>query len=181
MIQYNWDRNTNLFTKDTQARLDELETKLQGKEVYLKPACSTFDPVPITGKGFACLRDEPSGEWVVVPDYRSVKLYSTETGHPIKIDRAGPRPDGVTDIPPPDFSRWDGEKWIPDDTDIKASRIRELKSQLNHTDVLKMVSAMFNVMKEKGLLSDSDFEDSVVSGLKNWESVLTEIDSTMEI
>ncbi|WP_082728058.1 tail fiber assembly protein [Burkholderia mayonis] len=56
-------------------------------------------------------------DWALLPDYRGVRLYRTDTGAPAEITKAGVKPEdaGLTTTPrPSDEYVWSDGKWVVD-------------------------------------------------------------------
>lgn len=68
MKTYRYDSATKEYLFSDTAFLDPLETEMQGKDVYLLPADSTFTEAPEKKEGYAILWNGAS--WDVVEDHR---------------------------------------------------------------------------------------------------------------
>ncbi|MBR8271243.1 tail fiber assembly protein [Burkholderia cenocepacia] len=94
-------------------------------ERYLVPAFCTLEPLPERAP-----RTWPfwrNSKWEMLPDYRGVRLYRTESGAAAEITAAGVTPDdvGLTEIPrPSDAHVWRDGVWTIDEQ-IVADRVRE--------------------------------------------------------
>jgi hypothetical protein len=92
---------------------------------YLVPAFCTLEPLPERGpRTWPFWRDE---KWEMLPDYRGVRLYRTESGAAAEITVAGVTPDdaGLTEMPrPSDTHVWLDGAWVVDEK-IVADRARE--------------------------------------------------------
>ncbi|UTV53955.1 tail fiber assembly protein [Burkholderia arboris] len=92
---------------------------------YLVPAFCTFEPLPERApRTWPFWRDE---KWDMLPDYRGVRLYRTESGAAAEITVAGVTPDdaGLTEDPrPSDAHVWREGAWVVDEK-IVADRARE--------------------------------------------------------
>lgn len=62
---YHYDPITKEYTGATKARLDPLELEINKKEVWLLPACATFDAPPTEGEGVKIIMSDAG--WNVVP------------------------------------------------------------------------------------------------------------------
>lgn len=72
-----YDKETGKYMRTQAPKIDPLETKLQGKTVYVTYPNSTTKPVPEHGE-----HEEPyfiDGEWVIKGNYKNVKVYNTES------------------------------------------------------------------------------------------------------
>ncbi len=129
---YDYHPITKEFLIERTARLDPLETKKQGKPVFLMPANATsIDPGKPPGrKNEAFVFDESKQNWVVVKDHRGV--YYGPTGGPVHFGELGskPPPGLGTTRPPEDLMqpKWSRGRWVEgvSKADIKL-RDNELK------------------------------------------------------
>jgi hypothetical protein len=104
---------TGEYLGETQARIDPEETKLQKKNVYLRPAYSTFlRPPKDAAKKIQVFKN---GKWSMKSDYRGTKYYNMD-GEEFEITKIGKRvPAGhTTKAPPSNLIEpvWGGTDWI---------------------------------------------------------------------
>ena len=92
MIFYGYDEKTKEYTGTQNAFIDPLETKKQGKKVYLVPANST-DKKPLETKENQAVIFNGS-EWEIVADYRNKTYYIGTEQHEMK--ELGDLPKGAT-------------------------------------------------------------------------------------
>ena len=92
MIFYIYDEKTKEFTGTQNAFIDPLETKKQGKTVYLVPANAT-DKKPLETKENQAVIFNGS-EWEIITDYRNKTYYIGTEQHEMK--ELGDLPDGAT-------------------------------------------------------------------------------------
>ena len=178
MKQYNYCRNTKAFTRATEARLDELESRIQKRDVFLHPRHCTFKAPPKVGSGIVCYFDENLDEWLTALDYRGVPLYSTDNGQVTTTTHIGRVPDGMTELPPPDNeSRWNGVEWVPDTEKIAARDLAHKLSNLRSHDIalFRMIWEIFNVGRNKGLWSAGDFPADLAAEVQEIKQKLDEI------
>ncbi|WP_257827303.1 tail fiber assembly protein [Burkholderia glumae] len=92
---------------------------------YLVPAFCTLEPLPERApRTWPFWRDE---KWEMLPDYRGVRLYRTESGAAAEITVAGVIPEdaGLTERPrPSDAHVWRDGEWVVDEK-LVADRVRE--------------------------------------------------------
>ncbi|WP_260438555.1 tail fiber assembly protein [Burkholderia contaminans] len=92
---------------------------------YLVPAFCTLEPLPEREpRTWPFWRND---KWEMLPDYRGVRLYRTESGAVAEITVAGVTPDeaGLTEAPrPSDAHVWRDGSWAIDE-EIVAGRVRE--------------------------------------------------------
>lgn len=70
MKVYLYDEKTKEYLYELEARIDPLESKKQGKDVWLLPANSTFDEPLDEKEGYAVIYDNG---WKYIKDYRGKK------------------------------------------------------------------------------------------------------------
>lgn len=92
MIFYTYDEKTKEFTGTQNAFIDPLETKKQGKNVYLVPANATAKK-PLKAKENQAVIFNGS-EWEIVADYRNKTYYIGTEQHEMK--ELGDLPKGAT-------------------------------------------------------------------------------------
>ncbi|MGY4832023.1 tail fiber assembly protein [Burkholderia pyrrocinia] len=92
---------------------------------FLVPAFCTLEPIPEREpRTWPFWRDD---KWRMLPDFRGVRLYRTESGAAAEITVAGVTPDdtGLTEVPrPSDAHVWRDGAWAVDDQ-IVADKVRE--------------------------------------------------------
>ena len=74
---------------------------------------------------------EKNGEWIQIEDHRDKTVYDIETKESAKVDYLGPIKTGFTFLKPFQFSKWDEEKWVLDENEQNAFKIKQNKSQKN--------------------------------------------------
>lgn len=92
MIFYGYDKKTKEYTGTQKGFIDPLETKKQGKNVYLVPANAT-DKKPLEAKKNQAVIFNGS-EWEIVSDYRNKTYYIGTEQHEMK--ELGDLPKGAT-------------------------------------------------------------------------------------
>ena len=92
MIFYTYDEKTKEYTGAQNGFIDPLETKKQGKNVYLVPANAT-DKKPLEVKENQAVIFNGS-EWEIVADYRNKTYYLGTEPHEMK--ELGDLPNGAT-------------------------------------------------------------------------------------
>lgn len=111
---YYYDPMTLEYLGYREARIDPLETKIQGKDVYLLPATATFKEILPSRDGYA--QRFVNNEWEYIEDQRKGIYYDPETGAEIIITELGEKiPVGYpTEAPPTDMfnPRWNETEWI---------------------------------------------------------------------
>ena len=139
MIFYIYDEKTKEYTGTQNAFIDPLETKKQGKNVYLVPANAT-DKKPLEVKENQAVIFNGS-EWEIVADYRNKTYYIGTEQHEMK--ELGDLPKGAT------FEPVEPEKTFDE---LKANKLSELTTitskfddQLVNTDMIIKSSLGFSI------------------------------------
>jgi hypothetical protein len=97
MLTYKFHTKTREFLYAEKAFLDPLETKAQGKKVYLLPADSTFSEPLALKENAACVWNGKA--WELVEDYRG-KVAWKSYDESIVIKDLGPIPSGYSLVRP---------------------------------------------------------------------------------
>ena len=113
MIFYTYDEKTKEFTGTQNAFIDPLETKKQGKTVYLVPA-NTTDKKPLETKENQAVIFNGS-KWEIIADYRNKTYYIGTEKYEMK--ELGDLPNGAT------FEPVEPEKTLDE---LKSEKLSEL-------------------------------------------------------
>ena len=139
MIFYTYDEKTKEFTGTQNGFIDPLETKKQGKNVYLVPATAT-DKKPLKAKENQAVIFNGS-EWEIIADYRNKTYYLGTEQHEMK--ELGDLPKGAT------FEPVEPEKTL---SELKSEKLSELTvitskfdNQLVNTDMIIKSSLGFSI------------------------------------
>lgn len=139
MIFYIYDKKTKEFTGTQNGFIDPLETKKQGKNVYLVPANAT-DKKPLETKENQAVIFNGT-EWEIIADYRNKTYYIGTEQHEMK--ELGDLPNGAT------FEPVEPEKTLDE---LKSEKLAELTTitskfdnQLVNTDMIIKSSLGFSV------------------------------------
>ncbi len=87
-----------------------------------------------------------AGAWVIKPDWRNTKLYSTTDGSDVSINEIGviPKDVGATDKPRPDETySWKSSKWALD-----AQKVAE-KFEAQKMDAILIISSIAQIARQK--------------------------------
>lgn len=120
---------------------------------------------------------ENNGKWVQVADHRGKTVYNTETKESFKIDYLGEIKAGFTLLEPFQFSKWNGEKWVLDENEEKAFKIKQNKSLKN--SLLNEANENISILQDAIDLDMS--EDGDEERLKLWKKyrvLLNRIDAS---
>lgn len=115
MIFYTYDEKTKELKGTQNAFIDPLETKKQGKNVYLIPQNGTEKEPPKTKKNQAVIFN--GSEWEIVADYRNKTYYIGTEQHEMK--ELGDLPNGAT------FEPVEPVKTL---SELKSEKLAELTS-----------------------------------------------------
>ena len=132
MNLHHYHPETKEYLGATPARLDPLETKRQGREVYLVPANATLEAPPEAKAGEVPVFGGKG--WVPVENHRGKTAWDTADASPVIIEDLGPVPKGMTLLPPCPFPAWDGEKWIEDAVKRRAAEDAATAARLAEID-----------------------------------------------
>ena len=139
MIFYTYDKKTKEYKGTQKGFIDPLETKKQGKNVYLVPANAT-DKKPLEAKENQAVIFNGS-EWEIVADYRNKTYYIGTEQHEMK--ELGDLPKGAT------FEPVEPKKTLDE---LKSDKLAELTTitskfdnQLVNTDMIIKSSLGFSI------------------------------------
>ena len=125
---YHYDPITKEPTKKSTARLDPLETKIQGKDIYLTPANSTTVVPPKAAAKSGTVRRFVSGKWEETVDCRGEEYYLPGDTLPRAITKVGVSiPKGSSPNPPDSIILE--KKW----REIKGLRTGKTEEPLEHS------------------------------------------------
>ena len=116
MIFYVYDEKTKEYTGTQNAFIDPLETKKQGKNVYLVPANATEKKPLETKENQAVIFN--GSEWEIIADYRGKTYYIGTEQHEMK--ELGDLPKGAT------FEPVEPEKTLDE---LKSDKLAELSTK----------------------------------------------------
>ena len=150
MIFYTYDEKTKEYTDTQNAFIDPLETKKQGKKVYLVPANAT-DKRPLDVKENQAVIFNGS-EWEIVADYRNKIYYIGTEQHEMK--ELGDLPKGATFEPVKPKKTLDEqtlEELQKEQTSLEV-QIEQLKDQLltatlaDDTNQIESIKAQYQTL-----------------------------------
>ena len=151
MIFYGYNKKTKEYTGTQNAFIDPLETKKQGKKVYLMPANAT-DKKPLkTKKNQAVIFN--GSEWEIVADYRNKTYYIGTEQHVMK--ELGDLPEGATFEPVKSESELTYEKAEQELADFD-NQISSIKDELLIAILLEDTDTVANLKnKYKELIANN--------------------------
>lgn len=139
MIFYIYDKETKEFAGTQNAFIDPLETKKQGKKVYLVPSNAT-DKKPLEHKENQAVIFNGS-KWEIITDYRNKTYYIGTKRYEMK--KLGDLPKGAT------FDPVEPEKTLDELKTVKLSELTSIASkfdnQLVNTDMIIKSSLGFTI------------------------------------
>lgn len=91
MKEYIVDRSTGEFVREQKMHIDPMESKKQGRTIYLQSACGTTVMPPERKDGYAIVWN--GSEWAYVEDHRGVTVWQSYDVS-MEIRELGPIPDG---------------------------------------------------------------------------------------
>lgn len=103
MKEYIFDRTTGEFIREQETHLDPLESKKQGKNVYLISATGTTTPPPEKKDGYAVIWN--GTVWEQIEDHRGEIVWKSY-GESMEIRELGPIPDGWAFDQPEKRLKW---------------------------------------------------------------------------
>ena len=165
MINYYFDNTNELkpYTHQLDANDDTL------------PPDNALRIAPEFKKGFhPC---ELNGEWVQVEDHRDKTVYNIETQESSRVAYLGSIKEKFTLLEPFKFSRWNGEKWVLDEDEQNAFKIKQnkmLKSSLlneAHENISILQDAIDLDISENG-------DEDKLKAWKKYRVLLNRIDAS---
>lgn len=93
MKEYLFNRVTGELIRDQKMHIDPLESKKQGRTIYLQSACGTTEMPPERKEGYAVVWN--GNTWGHVEDHRGVTVWKSYE-ESMEIRELGPIPDGWT-------------------------------------------------------------------------------------
>lgn len=95
------------------------------------PAHTTdIEPPHLKDRQAACF-DTENKKWRIVADLRKVKLWQTDNAQPIQAKLGDTLASlHATELEPPAYPKWDGEKWAIDEEAKRQNDILEAKNQI---------------------------------------------------
>jgi len=120
---------------------------------------------------------EKNGTWVQVSDHRDKTVYNTETKESAKVDYLGPIKTGFTLLKPFQFSKWDEEKWVLDEDEQNAFKIKQNKSLKN--SLLNEANKNISILQDAiDLDMSEDGDEEKLKAWKKYRVLLNRIDAS---
>lgn len=160
-IIYMWDPDTYEYIGSHDARLDPLETEVQGTNIYLTPKYGTTIVIPDYGEYEIPIWNEVSSAWTVTQDYRSAQILDFNNNL-VEITELGPLPTGYAVL---DENNYDQKrmlilKALSQYADIK----RDSSISINNVPFSASKTGLFGVTKAIDWCEDNHLSNEVNSG-----------------
>ncbi|WP_294884411.1 tail fiber assembly protein [uncultured Gilliamella sp.] len=108
---------------------------------------------------------EKNGEWIQIEDHRDKTVYNIETQEASKIEYLGSIKENFTQLEPFQFSKWNGKKWVLDEDEQNAFKIKQNKMLKN--SLLNEANENISILQDAIDLNMS--EDGDEEKLKAWK------------
>ncbi len=171
-MDYFYDVNF-IYSGQAERKLDPLETRFQGVEVFLKIPNATSIPPPPMSENESAVYD-PTGEtWAIIADFRLKTVYETSTKEDLEWLNIGDLSDGYTLlVPPSGFAKWDEINNIWDDDPAYKTLSEEIEwisDELTACDVMRAYYATGDTSRQTATAGEWDaytiaLRDYIVDG-----------------
>lgn len=94
MLLYKYDETTKEYLGYFEAYIDPLETRIQGKDVYVYPPCTTDKVPPELREGYVSVFNLENNNWEEFEDHRGLVVWNKD-GEEILVDTIGAIPNGL--------------------------------------------------------------------------------------
>lgn len=171
---YNYHPETKEFLSEEFAREDPLESKIQGRSIYLLPAYSTFIECPKPQEDYAWCFNEERNNWFRVPDFRGQEAYSIYNGEGVIISGLGGIPlEYTSEKPDVDFPIWDGKKWVTDKMAEAAFLEAEKARKLKQIDAsMPSIGEFVQLLLDKKILNAEDLPAEIQGAMVQRKAVI---------
>lgn len=151
MQAYMYSATTHEFLEPVPCFPDPVRSRIEGREVYLLPANSTFTEPPVKRTGYTAIWS--GSGWSEVEDYRGVRYWpkgATFNSASMEMAELGPLPDGASLTRPEQTAdEIAAEKEQREQAEAEAARVPDLEA----------------AVAELGVTSASDKEESDAAAL----------------
>lgn len=178
MFYYDYDSKTKEFLSKKIAREDPLETKVQGRPIYILPAHATFVECPAKQSGFAWCFDEQKQKWYKMLDSRGEKVYLIADGSEVTVTELGIIPFKCTSKKPEvEFPLWNGTDWEEDSQKRNAFEKEKAVQRLSETDssMARAAEDLISVLVDKGVIASSDLPTALLTKIQSRQALREEI------
>lgn len=145
MLVHLYDKDTFLYQGSREARLDQLETIKQGKEVYAKPRYATFAELPECKEGQTPIYNFAEDNWGVCTSYIGCYLVNTKSGRVSKITANRPIRSFEFVITAEQYDNWVKE---PDRYKVIDKKLKDVSGTQEYQNKI-------NIQKYKELMNEA--------------------------
>ena len=125
MKYYSYD-NDGFYIGEGVCQVDPLESKAQGKDIFLMPSnATTKKPLIQEGKISVFINNE----WINKDDTKGI-YYHTETKEQVLINDINADLTNLTKLEPDSNKKWNGSEWVDDPILVAYSELSEMDAQI---------------------------------------------------
>lgn len=118
---------------------------------------------------------EKNGEWIQIEDHRDKTIYNIETQEASKIEYLGSIKENFTLLEPFQFSKWNGKKWVLDEDEQNAFKIKQNKMLKN--SLLNEANENISILQDAiDLDMSEDGDEEKLKAWKKYRVLLNRID-----
>ena len=118
---------------------------------------------------------EKDGGWHLVEDHRDKTVYNIETQESSKIEYLGSIKEDFTLLEPFQFSKWNGKKWVLDEDEQNAFKIKQNKMLKN--SLLNEANENISILQDAiDLDMSEDGDEEKLKAWKKYRVLLNRID-----
>lgn len=118
---------------------------------------------------------EKNGEWIQIEDHRDKTVYNIETQEASKIEYLGSIKENFTLLEPFQFSKWNGKKWVLDEDEQNAFKIKQNKMLKN--SLLNEANENISILQDAiDLDMAEDGDEDKLKAWKKYRVLLNRID-----
>lgn len=118
---------------------------------------------------------EKNGEWIQIEDHRDKIVYNIETQESYRVEYLGSIKEDFTLLEPFQFSKWSGKKWILDEDEQNAFKIKQNKMLKN--SLLNEANENISILQDAiDLDMSEDGDEEKLKAWKKYRVLLNRID-----
>ena len=118
---------------------------------------------------------EKNGEWIQIEDHRDKIVYNIETQESYRVEYLGSIKEDFTLLEPFQFSKWCGKKWILDEDEQNAFKIKQNKMLKN--SLLNEANENISILQDAiDLDMSEDGDEEKLKAWKKYRVLLNRID-----
>lgn len=158
MIIYNYDEFTKQYTGQSNAELDPEESNVQGKDVYLIPACATIIKPPKQKKDTCILWSDD--DWLLVDDYRENYYKVDENLNVLDVTTVGEQ-DGFIVVKKAlgDKIRENPNNYVIDGLEVREKTAEEKKAEEEKEFNTQFFNTSLGYVRRKVTMKDGSIKD----------------------